>query len=249
MPKLSAGNIYNFHYRRYKHDPYPMVLVLYCDDKLCHALNFHYLIENESDELIHMIAALATRSMKSRSMYTHYHNWMKRNIPGVIKNAYRTYKPNHITENKQITRGYWGVQTFVAELRKKTKPQQLTAVQKKLAEKLNKRKVEEIQGAQQAQEFDIKVMEPIINKFVKDVDALYSGARQEKEKLQKETQTPTQKRLSYNLNPGKARQDQKERDAKLGEKLDTTLNNGKFGKLGKKIDALSALIERARGKK
>lgn len=174
--KLQTGNIYSFNYREYKHDPHPLVLVLYCDDKICHALNFHYLNVEYTDQLINMISMIALRYMNTHSMYSHYHNWMKKKIPGVIRHAYRTYKPQYISHTVQITNGHWGLQSFMSVV-KQLKAKQLTTLQKRLTSKINQEKSTSIQN--EKKDFDINLLSQNINNYVSQIDAILSKSRKE----------------------------------------------------------------------
>lgn len=142
MKQLKEGLIYSFKYNNYKKDPNPLVLVLYSDQRICHALNFHYLHGDLNMQLIQMISRVASKKLRIKSMYAHYHHWMKKNIPGVIRVAYRTYKPNFMSGVQQITSGFWGTNSFMQSMigRRKLK---LTETQKRIAEKIDKKKLKE----------------------------------------------------------------------------------------------------------
>lgn len=175
--KLEAGNIYSFHYSNYKDDPNPLVLVLYCDDEICHALNFHYLGKTYTQELINMICLIALKFLNMKSMYAHYHNWMKRNIPGVIRHSYRTYKPKHIKSVKRLTVGYWGINTFLQEYNQATKHKKLTAVQEKLSKTINKKKSDAI--VKQKTKIDFGEMCKQIDRFVDRAEEVYQSGKKE----------------------------------------------------------------------
>ena len=175
--KLEAGNIYSFHYSNYKEDPNPMVLVLYCDEEICHALNFHYLGKTYTQELINMITLIALKFINTKSMYAHYHNWMKKNIPGVIRHSYRTYKPKYIKRPKKLTAGYWGINTFLNEYNNATKHKKLTAVQTKLSKVINKKKAEKI--IKEQSKIDIEEMIKQIDKFVERAEQVYQSGKKE----------------------------------------------------------------------
>lgn len=242
---LNAGNIYSFYYKRYKHDPSPLALVLYCDATICHALNFHYLFtKNLNDDLIHMIAALATHNIRLYSMYSHYHNWMKKHIPGVIENAYRTYKPKHITEVKQITRGYWGITTFLNQVRAKNKHLALSSVQKRLSQKINAAKALKFKREAAAAEMNIDTISAAIEHYVNYMDSLISEARAEKEEMT--DMTGVQHKLGRYLNVVKARRFDKEREAELTRKLNQSLNAPNLQHIDKHADLLDMLIGKAR---
>ena len=175
--KLESGTIYSVHYRRYKVDPKPLILVLYSNKHICHAINLHYLHGKYSKQLIHMIAAIATKVIKFSSIYNHYHGWMKRYIPGVIKRAYRTYKPQHMTSIKPITKGYWGITTFLQE----GQPKKMTTVQKRLSEKINIEKSKKIQTKQKS----IQQLEKDITAYVDKIEAILSTRKEDQTKYTK----------------------------------------------------------------
>jgi len=172
---LKIGNIYSFHYRRYKVDPNPLVLVLYCDKDICHALNFHYLSKELNEQLIHMIATLAVKNNKDIDTYNLYHNWMKRHIPAVIRNAYRTYKPNQITSVKKVTNGYWGIKTFLKEKEEKEKHLKTTQVQERISKKINKKKAETLAN----KKLNLNKLQDYIINYVNYVDKLIKENRKE----------------------------------------------------------------------
>lgn len=182
--KLETGNIYSFHYRRYKNDPNPLVLILYQDKDICHALNFHYLSKNLSEELITMIAKMATQKIKNKPMYELYHNWMKRNIPGVIQNAYRTYKPQHITSVKRLTRGYWGINSFINYMNEKEKHLTLTKVQERLKDKINKfKKATYNKPKKEKRKINLDKLQDYIIQYVNQVDDLIKQTKSKDESI------------------------------------------------------------------
>ena len=157
-------------------DPNPLVLVLYCDDKICHCLNFHYLPGQLSDQLINMIAQISIKKLKPKSMYSHYHGWMKNHIPSVIRKAYRTYKPNQITGEKKITSGFWGIKTFLNEIQNKNTHKKLSTIQKRLSEKVNKKKVVKLG---KAKPIDVETLEKNIDNYLSQIDAIVKKGRKE----------------------------------------------------------------------
>jgi len=179
MKKLEAGNIYSFHYSRFQTDPYPLVLVLYCDDDICHALNFHYLGKSYTQELINMITQIAIKSIKLDSMYSHYHNWMKKKVPGVIRHSYRTYKPSFIKSPQKLTSGYWGIDTFLKEYHDKYNHNKLTKIQTKLSEKINKKQAQAFKKRKEEGVFNIQKMIEEIDLFVANADKIIQEGRKE----------------------------------------------------------------------
>lgn len=178
MKALETGNIYSFHYRRFTVDPNPLVLVLYCDDDICHAINLHYLPKPLSEELIDMIAKIAIKNVKLYSMYHHYHNWMKKNIPHVIKHAYRTYKPNQMTSIHQVTKGRWGIKSFIDYQKEKEKHLTLSKVQERLSTKINKEKKKKV-----PKKINLNKLEEHIMNYVNEADDLIQKAKTKDESL------------------------------------------------------------------
>ncbi len=124
--KLKRGLIYYFEYGRWHEDPYPLALVLYAGDTLVHCLNLHYLDGQLNDDLIAMITKIALGKLDARDQYKFYHSYMKRRMPGVIKNAYRTYKPGYIRNVVVVSNGFEITQAFLEKLRKFAKVKHLT---------------------------------------------------------------------------------------------------------------------------
>lgn len=179
MKKLKVGNIYSFHYYRYQVDPNPLVLVLYWDKEICHALNFHYLKDKLTAELIQMIAMFAIKKSKNISMYQHYHNWMKKYIPSVIKHAYRTYKPEYITSIKQVTEGAWGIDTFIKHINQKEKYIVKTKIQERLSKKINQEKVNVFKN----KKINLNKLENYIINYIDEAEKIIQKSRKENQSL------------------------------------------------------------------
>lgn len=133
--KLKRGYIAYFKYTRYHKDPYPLALVLYVAEKeefdqvtkqtkkreLVHCLNIHYLSKDLTDELVNMIANVALKTLDARDMYQFYHDHMKKNLPNVIKSAYRTYYSDHISNISLVSRGFEASRGFIEALKQVNK--------------------------------------------------------------------------------------------------------------------------------
>lgn len=104
--KIEKGNILYFHYRTWHKDRNPLALVLFADDKLVHAINLNALTPVLTDELIAVIAQIVGRIIDGRDTYALYHNLFKRKLPGVLKYAYRTYKPQFIQSKVFVSKGF-----------------------------------------------------------------------------------------------------------------------------------------------
>lgn len=117
--RLKKGLIYHFAYSKYQKDPYPLVLVLYADNEYVHGINIHYLGATLTDKLIKMIALVAQKQLNGSNTRSLYHNWMKKNLPGVLRKAYRVYKTRYVKSPVAITKGYWGVESFLQKFKPK----------------------------------------------------------------------------------------------------------------------------------
>lgn len=100
---FKKGCIYRTRYRRYKHDKTPLILVLYADKTIVHALNINYLNTEYIDEYIQFLGKYFKIITGRYSAYSFYHKYMKRGVHNVIKKAYRTYKPDAFSSKSKIT--------------------------------------------------------------------------------------------------------------------------------------------------
>lgn len=125
--KLLKGCIYRFKYQGYHSDKFPMALVLHSDTRITHALNLNYLRPHMRNEVIEMIAKLATsklrvnhRSKKEEETliqagdtYQLYHMYLKRKLPQIIRFSYRTYHTHLILNEQLVSKGFWHLKTFM----------------------------------------------------------------------------------------------------------------------------------------
>ena len=112
--RLQKGWIYRFEYDGpYSTDPTPMVLVLWCGKEWCHSITLNPLSPNLTDILIEMIAQIATKKLASKDAYALYHNYIKKQLPSIVKLAYRTYKTKRIKNEKPVSKGYFHIKHFL----------------------------------------------------------------------------------------------------------------------------------------
>jgi hypothetical protein len=114
--EFKTGNIYLVRYREYKHDPTPLILVLYPGHfadfhsakpmELMHAINLNYLKSALSEGVYKMIALIVTKQLSGRDTHALYHDYIKNNLHPVIRHAYRTYNPAKITNPKLVSKGF-----------------------------------------------------------------------------------------------------------------------------------------------
>lgn len=137
MADLELGSIYLVRYRgKNIHDATPLILVLWPGAprhfntakpmQLAHGINLSYLRGAMMDDVYKMIAMISTRRLSANNVHKLYHEYMKINIPGALRIAYRTYDPGQITGAKLVSKG------FKESLGKLSKLKQLTGVQEKI---------------------------------------------------------------------------------------------------------------------
>lgn len=157
--KFKAGNIYRIKYRRYERDPFPLILVLYSKKNIIHAINLNYLTPALTDKVIEMVAQIAQKQLSFNNMYDHYHGWMKKKLPQVIQNGYRTYLTDNITSNTIVANGYWGTKNLLTTLLPK---KQVTKV---LKNKIKKQVTK--QQDKRHKDLDLKTLDEKLKAYVK----------------------------------------------------------------------------------
>ena len=93
---LERGHIYHFIYKGYKHDPVPLVLILWAGDGVVHGINVNYLPKDIRENLVDMLAKMAMGFVDWRDAYNFYHSYLKHKAPRMIRLSYRTYKDSLI---------------------------------------------------------------------------------------------------------------------------------------------------------
>lgn len=115
--KLNTGCIYKIDYAGYRIDPSPLTLILYSGKKYTHGINITYLSKGLSNQLIEIIAKIATTQIKANDAYDLYHSHLKKKIPSVIRIAYRTYFTNKIKNPIFVSNGYFNTKDFLIKLK------------------------------------------------------------------------------------------------------------------------------------
>jgi hypothetical protein len=92
MKLMAWGAIYSGSYGNFKHDPRPLMFVLWCDETITHSINCHYL--NRADkqwlgQIIYLIKK-AGQNLDPRTFYF----FLKQQRPSIVKTAYRIYHTN-----------------------------------------------------------------------------------------------------------------------------------------------------------
>lgn len=99
------GCIYKMQYSNYKHDPSPLILVLYSGIRYTHALNLNYLNTSEKQYIGRLLYALkkGNQVINSRILYL----LLKRDVyTSIVKKSYRTYFSNRILQPRMVSAGF-----------------------------------------------------------------------------------------------------------------------------------------------
>lgn len=134
--KVQRGYIYRIAYREYKHDPFPLILVLYADEDKVHALNLNYLSNRLTNQVINMITDVATKRISGDNAYGFYHRHLKRFLPAVIKYCYRTYFTSKITSPKKISEGFYQTRGILGKLKRFYSDQEYNDIKKKVKQSI-----------------------------------------------------------------------------------------------------------------
>ena len=102
---FQRGHIYRVSYRGYKHDPDPLVLILWAGDGMVHAININYLHKDIRDDMVDVLATMAMGLVDWRDAYKFYHDYLKHRAPHIISLAYRTYKAELIKGAQYVSSG------------------------------------------------------------------------------------------------------------------------------------------------
>jgi len=92
-PRLyTFGAIYEGTYKNWKHDPTPMIWIMYSDAKYTHGINLHYLNNYEQSWFIRTIYIIKKyqQAIDGRIFY----NMLKQQQMSIVKKAYRVYFTN-----------------------------------------------------------------------------------------------------------------------------------------------------------
>lgn len=109
---LIFGTIYSFRYRNFKHDPTPLILVLYSGPRsfvhvsghYTDGINLHYLSSADRMWLARTIY-LIKRGNQRMNPYLFY-RFLKLNRPNIVRVAYRRYHTNMIGNPRMVSAGW-----------------------------------------------------------------------------------------------------------------------------------------------
>ena len=172
--KLKPGNIYKIKYNKYERDPYPLILVLYEDKHLVHAINLNYLTPALTNKVIEMVAQIAQKQLKFTNMYNHYHGWMKKKLPLVIRNGYRTYALKSIGRTTVIANGYWGAKNLLVTLLPKAKGKVVIA--KSIKKQIKKQK------QKRSEDLNLATLDAKLHKYVQTMSKTAPKKKNEDDK-------------------------------------------------------------------
>ncbi len=102
---IYTGTIVKMTYSNYKHDPEPLILVLYSGVKYTHALNLNYLTPQDKAYLLRLIYQLknANQPVNPRVVY----QILKRDAYySIVRKSYRTYFSNMIVQPRTVSNGW-----------------------------------------------------------------------------------------------------------------------------------------------
>ena len=102
---MYAGTIVKMNYTNYKHDPSPLIFVLYSGIKYTDGLNLNYLNHQEKQYLGRLIYALkrGNQIINGRSLYL----VLKRDVYySIVRKCYRKYFSNMIMKTKMVSAGF-----------------------------------------------------------------------------------------------------------------------------------------------
>lgn len=137
---IYTGTIVKMAYSNYKHDPAPLILVLYSGVKYTHALNLNYLSTQEKQYLMRLIYALkkGNQPVNTRAVYM----LLKRDAYySIVRKSYRTYFSNMILSPRVVSNGWtsFGLKTqyindpFVINLNKYLGMQATNVIQSRVS--------------------------------------------------------------------------------------------------------------------
>lgn len=118
---LKTGSIVWFRYHKYREDKTPIALILFDHDRNnnVHAINLNYLPNDLTQQVINMIALIASKELDAKDMKQLYHYYMKKRLHPIIRRAYRTYKKTEITHPKLVSTGFNEMLTFLHKFKTK----------------------------------------------------------------------------------------------------------------------------------
>ena len=176
--KLEKGAIYRFKYVNYTTDKFPLAIILHSDSQYTHALNLNYLPKQLKEQTIEMIALLATKKLKYFSKdndlksYELYHNYIKRQLPKVIRFAYRKYFTHLIRESSKVSSGVFNNKAFIVNL-KKASPTDFKKIFTQIKKSVNIASNEEEQDKKLQKLNRLKALSSLTDKQINDIATNY----------------------------------------------------------------------------
>lgn len=124
------GAIYSGPYKNYKHDPNPLVFIMYSDKFYTHSLNIHYMSENDRQWFIKAIYMMKKYGQSMNGRY--FYNYLKMQRYSIVKACYRMYHTN-LCNYKLVSAGitplekmvYQSNEPFVRRLNEAINPEML----------------------------------------------------------------------------------------------------------------------------
>lgn len=102
------GTIVHMTYLNYKHDPTPMIFVMYSGLKYTHGLNIHYMSDADKEWLGRMMYMIkkGQQTIDGRTLY----QLIKTQRPSIVKTCYRVYFTHMIRNSKTVSAGFTALQ-------------------------------------------------------------------------------------------------------------------------------------------
>lgn len=172
--KLYKGGVFHFYYQNWKEDPYPVVLILYVGE-LVHAINLSYLPAQLSDLVVNMLASISLGKLQGQNTYWLYHSYIKKNMPRVVRMAYRTYKKEKIKNPILVTQGFDATKMFLTNKRikaTKNNEQVVKQVLKKAIRHTKKTKDENVEWKKKRTSQRIEDIEKNVDTYMKKVNEI-----------------------------------------------------------------------------
>lgn len=107
---LTFGAIYKGSYSNWKHDPSPLIFVMYSGPKITHAININYMNRGDKTWFAHLIY-MVRRGGQIIDGYTLYKLFKMRRM-SVVKTCYRTYFTN-LLNMKLVSAGFTSLDKMI----------------------------------------------------------------------------------------------------------------------------------------
>lgn len=98
------GTIVSFRYLNFKHDPNPMIFIMYSGQQYTHGLNFHYMSDTDKQWFGNMIYLIkkGNQILDGRTLYM----MLKSQRPSIIRSCYRKYHTGMIQGPRMVSAGF-----------------------------------------------------------------------------------------------------------------------------------------------